>query len=78
MFYSVTLQKILIFLGIGVTIGAVIGFSSVLGFGLDGSVFVLSMFLSVLTVFAAAMYAELYHIREAVNKQRQEQKSNIK
>ncbi|WP_173917827.1 hypothetical protein [Halobacillus sp. Marseille-Q1614] len=73
MAYSVTLQKILIFLGIGLTIGAVIGFSAVLGFGLDGSVFVISMFLSILTVFASAMYAELYHIREAINKQRQEE-----
>ncbi|MFC7063614.1 hypothetical protein [Halobacillus seohaensis] len=78
MFYSVTLQKILIFLGIGVTIGAVVGFSAVLGFELDGSVFVLSMFLSILTVFAAAMYAELYHIREAVNKQRQQQNQSKK
>ncbi|WP_082236081.1 hypothetical protein [Halobacillus massiliensis] len=72
--YSVTLQKILIFLGIGLTIGAVIGFSSVLGFGLDGTAFLVSVFLSIIVVFASAMYAELYHIREAINKQRQEQK----
>ncbi|WP_101846718.1 hypothetical protein [Halobacillus sp. Marseille-P3879] len=69
MAYSVTLQKILIFLGIGVTVGAVIGFSAVYGFDQGGVVFILSMFLSIFTVFAAAMYAELYHIREAVNKQ---------
>ncbi|GEN55143.1 hypothetical protein GLV98_17705 [Halobacillus litoralis] len=69
MFYSVTLQKIIFLTGIGVIIGAIIGFSSVLGFGLDGSVFVLSMFLSIISVYATAMYAELYHIREAINKQ---------
>ncbi|MGR9047733.1 hypothetical protein LC065_03060 [Halobacillus litoralis] len=69
MFYSVTLQKIIFLTGIGIIIGAIIGFSSVLGFGLDGSVFVLSMFLSIISVYATAMYAELYHIREAINKQ---------
>ncbi|UOQ91708.1 hypothetical protein MUO14_14270 [Halobacillus shinanisalinarum] len=72
MFYSVTLQKILIFTGWGIIIGAIVGFSAVLGFDLDGSVFILSMFLSIIGVFLAAMYAELYHIREAVNKQRKE------
>ncbi|WP_406945369.1 hypothetical protein ACJA3J_01805 [Halobacillus sp. SY10] len=69
MFYSVTLQKIIFLTGIGIIIGAIIGFSSVLGFGLDGSVFVLSMFLSIISVYTTAMYAELYHIREAINKQ---------
>ena len=69
MFYSVTLKKIIFLTGIGIIIGAIIGFSSVLGFGLDGSVFVLSMFLSIISVYATAMYAELYHIREAINKQ---------
>ncbi|MFZ0369619.1 hypothetical protein SAMN05216353_14020 [Halobacillus alkaliphilus] len=72
MFYSVTLQKIIFLTGIGVIIGAIVGFTSVLGFDLDGSVFVLSMFLSILSVYATAMYAELYHIREAINKQRKE------
>ncbi|SFK38167.1 hypothetical protein SAMN04487936_112113 [Halobacillus dabanensis] len=72
MFYSVTFQKIIFLTGIGIIIGAIVGFSSVLGFGLDGSVFVLSMFLSILSVYATAMYAELYHIREAINKQRKE------
>ncbi|WP_163528299.1 hypothetical protein [Halobacillus ihumii] len=72
--YSVTLQKILIYIGWGIIIGAIIGFSAVLGFDLDGSVFVLSIFLSIFGVFLAAMYAELYHIREAVNKQRREHK----
>jgi len=71
-FYSVTLQKIIFLTGIGVIIGAIVGFTSVLGFDLDGSVFVLSMFLSILSVYATAMYAELYHIREAINKQRKE------
>ncbi|RWZ52331.1 hypothetical protein EQV77_15495 [Halobacillus fulvus] len=70
MFYSVTLQKIILLTGIGIIIGAIVGFASVLGFGLDGSVFVLSMFLSIISVYATAMYAELYHIREAINKQR--------
>ncbi|MGP4076131.1 hypothetical protein [Halobacillus sp. K22] len=74
MFYSVTLQKIIFLTGIGVIIGAIVGFTSVLGFDLDGSVFVLSMFLSILSVYATAMYAELYHIREAINKQRKEKK----
>ncbi|TGB01910.1 hypothetical protein [Halobacillus salinus] len=74
MFYSVTLQKILTLTGIGVIIGAIVGFTSVLGFALDGSVFVLSMFLSILLVYVTAMYAELYHIREAINKQRREGK----
>ncbi|CDQ21575.1 hypothetical protein SAMN05192559_11122 [Halobacillus karajensis] len=69
MFYSVTFQKIIFLTGIGIIIGAIIGFSSVLGFGLDGSVFVISMFLSIISVYATAMYAELYHIREAINKQ---------
>ncbi len=72
MFYSVTLQKIIILTGIGVIIGAIVGFTSVQGFGLDGSTFVLSMFLSIISVYATAMYAELYHIREAINKQRRE------
>ncbi|ASF37893.1 hypothetical protein CEH05_01655 [Halobacillus halophilus] len=72
MFYSVTLQKIIFLTGIGIIIGAIVGFTSVLGFELDGSVFVLSMFLSILSVYATAMYAELYHIREAINKQRKE------
>lgn len=72
MFYSVTFQKIIYLTGIGIIIGAIVGFSSVLGFGLDGSVFVLSMFLSILSVYATAMYAELYHIREAINKQRKD------
>lgn len=72
MFYSVTFQKIIFLTGIGVIIGAIVGFSSVLGFGLDGSVFVLSMFLSILSVYATAMFAELYHIREAINKQRKD------
>ncbi|MCA1012401.1 MULTISPECIES: hypothetical protein [Halobacillus] len=67
-----TLQKIIFLTGIGVIIGAIVGFTSVLGFDLDGSVFVLSMFLSILSVYATAMYAELYHIREAINKQRKE------
>jgi hypothetical protein len=71
-FYSVTFQKIIYLTGIGIIIGAIVGFSSVLGFGLDGSVFVLSMFLSILSVYATAMYAELYHIREAINKQRKD------
>ncbi|WP_226585290.1 hypothetical protein [Halobacillus litoralis] len=70
MFYSVTFQKIIYLTGIGIIIGAIVGFSSVLGFDLDGSVFVLSMFLSILSVYVTAMYAELYHIREAINKQR--------
>lgn len=70
MFYSVTLQKIILLTGIGVIIGAIVGFTSVLGFDLEGSVFVLSMFLSIISVYATAMYAELYHIREAINKQR--------
>lgn len=72
MFYSVTLQKIITLTGIGVIIGAIVGFTSVLGFDLDGGIFVLSMFLSVLLVYVTAMYAELYHIREAINKQRRE------
>ncbi|MGP4069666.1 MULTISPECIES: hypothetical protein [Halobacillus] len=67
-----TLQKIIFLTGIGIIIGAIVGFTSVLGFELDGSVFVLSMFLSILSVYATAMYAELYHIREAINKQRKE------
>ncbi|MBH0231634.1 hypothetical protein LCL89_13460 [Halobacillus yeomjeoni] len=74
MFYSVTLQKIIFLTSIGVIIGTIVGFTSVLGFDLDGSVFVLSMFLSILSVYATAMYAELYHIREAINKERREQK----
>ncbi|MCA0972560.1 hypothetical protein LCM20_18335 [Halobacillus litoralis] len=72
MFYSVTLQKIITLTGIGIIIGAIVGFSAVLGFELDGSVFVLSMFLGIISVYATAMYAELYHIREAINKQRRE------
>lgn len=69
-FYSVTFQKIIYLTAIGVIIGAIVGFTSVLGFDLDGSVFVLSMFLSILSVYATAMYAELYHIREAINQER--------
>ncbi|ELK46673.1 hypothetical protein QRD89_01660 [Halobacillus sp. ACCC02827] len=70
MSYSVTLQKILLLTGIGVIIGAIVGFTAVLGFDLDGSIFVISMFLSIMSVYSTAMYAELYHIREAINKQR--------
>ncbi|KHE68526.1 hypothetical protein [Halobacillus sp. BBL2006] len=70
MFYSVTFQKIIYLTAIGVIIGAIVGFTSVLGFDLDGSIFVLSMFLSILSVYATAMYAELYHIREAINQER--------
>ncbi|MFQ3545087.1 hypothetical protein Q7A53_13475 [Halobacillus rhizosphaerae] len=72
MFYSVTLQKIILFTGIGIVVGAIVGFTAVLGFDLSGSVFVLSMFLSILCVYATAMYAELYHIREAINRERRE------
>ncbi|WP_181350267.1 hypothetical protein [Thalassobacillus sp. CUG 92003] len=68
--YSVTFSKILQFIAIGIIVGVIIGFSAVLGFGLDGSVFVVALFLSIICVFLSAMYAELYHIREAVNRQR--------
>ncbi|UOQ44438.1 hypothetical protein MUN89_00105 [Halobacillus salinarum] len=72
MVYSVTLQKILVFTGIGVIIGAIVGFTAVLGFDLDGTAFLLSMFLSILCVYGTAIYSELYHIREAVNPKYQE------
>ncbi|MBN8237024.1 hypothetical protein JF544_17340 [Halobacillus kuroshimensis] len=75
MFYSVTFQKIIYLTAIGVIIGAVVGFSAVLGFDLGGTSFILSMFLSILLVYVTAMYAELYHIREAINKQRREDRA---
>ncbi|WP_076559997.1 hypothetical protein [Salimicrobium flavidum] len=70
MLYSITFQKIVIFASIGLIIGSLIGFSGVLGFGLDGSIFIISVLLTMVVVFAAAMFAELYHIREAINRSR--------
>ncbi|AKG05418.1 hypothetical protein AAV35_012015 [Salimicrobium jeotgali] len=70
MFYSLTFQKIVLFAAIGLIIGGLIGFAGVLGFDLDGSIFIISVLLSMLLVFAAAMFAELYHIREAINRSR--------
>ncbi|WP_347861620.1 hypothetical protein U0355_13540 [Salimicrobium sp. PL1-032A] len=70
MYYSLTFQKIMIFTAIGLIAGSLIGFAGVLGFGLDGSVFIISVLLSMLVVFAAAMFTELYHIREAINRSR--------
>jgi hypothetical protein len=68
--YSVTFQKIILLTAIGIVIGAVVGFTAILGFELTGEAFILSMFLSILSVYASAMYAELYHIREAINQER--------
>ncbi|MFG6119773.1 hypothetical protein [Thalassobacillus sp. B23F22_16] len=70
--YSVTFQKILLYVGIGVFVGLMIGL--LIG---DVQLGVYSTFLSIITILLTAIFAELYHVREAINKQRAEQKDPI-
>ncbi|MBM7554247.1 hypothetical protein [Thalassobacillus pellis] len=72
--YSVTIQKLLQLIGIGVLVGFILG---LIAFTSQSSfVMVITILLSVIILLLAAMFAELYHIREAINKQREEEKEN--
>ncbi|MFP7170013.1 hypothetical protein [Terribacillus sp. 7520-G] len=67
--HSVTFGKILQFTAIGLVIGFIIGAVAMLGFDSDFMAMIVSVLLSIIGAFAAGMYAELYHIRQAVNEQ---------
>nr|WP_318540153.1 hypothetical protein [Terribacillus saccharophilus] len=67
--YSVTFGKLLQFAAIGLVIGFIIGMVAMLGFDLNFMAMILSVLLSIIGAFATGMYAELYHIRQAVNEQ---------
>ncbi|MFD1019191.1 hypothetical protein ACFQ2J_08295 [Thalassobacillus hwangdonensis] len=66
------MQKILQFIVVGAAVGFLI------------SIFVrevnmvYTILLTVIATFLTLMYAELYHIREAINRQRSEQKEYLK